>query len=219
NTATNGTGVTSTYQYNFQIAVDLWYAWNRTGTHPQSNTSVSGYVRGLTDPNVTIGYDVGIHDVSTGIRIPENGNVTVGQQVKLKFGPYVPDNIYWFGTGYSMDSPYGEWRTNAEPPALGADSRVTCVQKDFVVNYFLSGYNLNFKVYIPLVVHPPARTIGNIPSGLSCAPLTTNADGSAEMLCTVSSTGTLTPQFQFAATTGKFYYRYYDFRDMDSWGG
>jgi hypothetical protein len=219
--ATNGNGVSTSYQFNVQVNADLWYAWNRwlSTLYPSSDTATQGWVRAVTNPNVTIGYDIGVYDATSGDRIPEGGTVTVGQQIKLTFGPYIPDNIYWFGTGYSMDSPFGEWRAGATAPPR-VSNQVTCTTKDYVVKYRLGeGYNLDFGVYIPLVVNPPARAIANIPSNLSCASLNINPDTSATMTCTVLSAGSFAPTFHFDATSGKFYYRYYDFRDMGGYGG
>lgn len=215
---TNSSGL-SAYRYNFQISKTLWYAWNRwaggcnatTGCLPSSDSSTSGWVSGLSNPNITVGYDIGVVNPSTGAPYAENANIPTGTQVKLVFGPYVSNNLYWYGTGYSMDSPFGEWRTNATPPPR-VSNRVTCDSKDYVVKYDLPGYNLTFDVYIPFVVHPPARSISVIPSGLSCGSLANNPDGTASMLCTVTGTGPITPRFSFAATYGKFYYRYYDYR-------
>ena len=218
-TAVNGNGTLSSYQWTTQVNKTLWYAWNRwasgcnytTGCLPSSDTSTQGWVTGLSNPSITIGYDVGVYDAATNAPYAENANVPVGSQIKLVFGAYVPNNIFWFGTGYSMDSPFGEWRTNAAAPAR-VSGRVTCESKDYVVKYHLPGYGLDFDVYIPFVVHPPARSISVIPAGLSCGALANNSDGTASMTCTVTGTGTLTPRFHFDATYGKFYYRYYDER-------
>ena len=219
----SGTGtVQGTNFTTIQVPDTLWYAWNRwsgcnytTGCLPSSDTSTQGWVVGLGQPNITIGYDVRVLDKTSGQEVADN-NVSVGQQITLKFMPYVSDNIFWFGTGYSMDSPYGSWSTNAAPPAR-VNNRVTCDSKDFVVKYTLPaslGYgSLVFDVYVPFQVHPPARSI--VPtslSGLSCGSLTSQTDGSQTMDCTVQNTGTMTPTFKFDATYGKFYYRYYDYR-------
>ena len=209
----------ATYQYNIQTTGTLWYAWNRwasgcgatTGCLPSSDTSTQGWVSGLSNPNVTIGYDLGVVNPTTGANYPENSNIPVGTQIKLVFGPYVSNNIFWYGTGYSMDSPYGEWRTNATAPSR-VSNRVTCDSKDYIVKYDLPGYGLTFDVYIPLVMNPPTRSISVVPSNLTCGTLTNNADGSASMLCTVNAAGPIVPRFHFNSTYGKFYYRYYDFR-------
>lgn len=215
---TNSSGL-SAYRYNIQLTKTLWYAWNRwasgcgstTGCLPSSDSSTQGWVSGLSNPNITVGYDIGVVNPSTGAPYAENANIPTGTQVKLVFGPYVSNNLYWYGTGYSMDSPFGEWRANAAPPPR-VSGRVTCDSKDYIVKYDLPGYGLTFDVYIPFVVNPPAKSVSVIPSGLSCGTLTANSDGSSSMLCTVTGTGPIVPRFHFDATYGKFYYRYYDYR-------
>ncbi|HEX8591589.1 MAG TPA: hypothetical protein VF696_02475, partial [Candidatus Paceibacterota bacterium] len=108
-----GSGAAGRHTFSMQINNTFWYAWNRFMTPPNTDSQIQGYVAGLSDPNITIGYDFGIYDAADPTqRIPEGSNVPVGKQLILKFSPYVSDNIYWFGTGYSMDSPYGEWREN-----------------------------------------------------------------------------------------------------------
>jgi hypothetical protein len=182
---------------------------------------VDGWVQGLGNPNVSIGYDYGIYDAANPTTlIPENSTVPSGKQVILKFNPYVPDNIFWFGTGYSLDSPFGEWRVNATPPAR-VSNKVTCDSKDLTGQYTTSiTGSYTFDVYIPLVVNPAARALGQL-NGLSCGALTSNPDGSASAACTVTGSGTINPTFDYGSTYGKFYYRYTDQRDMTSigWGG
>lgn len=219
--AVNGNDAVSSRQYSVQINKTLWYAWNRwaggcgstTGCLPTSDTAMQGWVTGLADPNITIGYDISVRDAATNVPYAENDTVPVGSQIKLVFGKYVPNNIFWFGTGFSMDSPFGEWRANATPPARSG-THVTCDAKDYVVKYNLPGYGITLDIYIPFVVNPPARTIQNIPSNLSCGALTENANGTGVMTCTVNAAGPVVPQFHFDATYGKFYYRYYDYRSQ-----
>ena len=207
------------YQYTVQLNKTLWYGANRfasgcpsgTGCIPSSDSSLYAYAAALSNPNITIAYDVGVYDAVTGARYAPNATVPVGTSIKLVFGAFVPSNIFWFGTGYASDSPYGEWRANATAPTRVA-SRVTCDAKDYTVNYSLSGGSASYDIYIPLVVNPPTRSISVIPSNLSCGALSNNADGTATMTCTVDSAGPVVPRFNFGTTYGKFYYRYYDHR-------
>jgi hypothetical protein len=221
---TNGSSAAGYRTFTAQVTDTLWYAWNRGlgGTlYPSSDNATSGWVAGLTDPNITIGYDFGVYDSAGVNRIAEGSTITQGTQVTLKFSPYVSDNIFWFGTGYSMDSPYGEWRNNANPPSRQGN-RVTCEAKDLTQQYSLSLGNISsaFDVYVPFMVHPPTRTLTNL-TGFSCGSLTTNGDGSESALCTATGVGSVTPTFSYDNTYGKFYYRYYDNRDMTDigWGG
>lgn len=221
-TLTGTTGSAAGYrQKSWQVTQTLWYAWNR-GTLPSSDSSMNGWVAALNNPNITIGYDFGMFDADNPSQmIPEGSTIASGKHVILKFNPYVPDNIFWFGTGYSMDSPYGEWRADAAAPNRSGNL-VLCQSKDLTAKYTLSGYGdaMNFDVYIPFVVNPPSRSLSNI-NGLSCGTLTTNADGSMSADCTANGTGDISPTFNYSDTYGRFYYRYYDYRDMTSigWGG
>ena len=224
---TNGSSAAGYRTYQVQVIDTLWYAWNRgTGTlFPSSDSTIKGWVAGLTDPNVTIGYDFGVFDESGTSRIPEGSTIPQGSSVVMKFAPYVSDNIFWFGTGYSMDSPYGEWRAGAAAtPRVG--NKVICDPKDLTEQYTLSsydGYSISddvYDVYIPLVMNPPQRTLANL-NGFTCGALTQNGDGSMTATCTATGSGDVSPRFDYASTYGKFYYRYYDYRDMTSigWGG
>lgn len=214
------TGVTGN-KWETQIPDTFWYAWNRNlGYAPSSDTQTTGWATALSDPDIQIGYDFVVYDANNNV-IQPGGTVTNGQHVTLKFNKYVSDDIYWFGTGTSMDSPYGDWSANAAPPARSGTA-MTCNDKDWVQQYIYdpSGAALQFDVYIPLEVNPPTRSL-TVPSGMSCGSLTTNSDGSVSASCTISaSTGTLTPYFNYSSTYGKFYYRYKDYRDMTGigWG-
>ena len=221
---TNGTSVAGYRQYTVQVTGTLWYAWNRGlgGTlYPSSDTSISGWVAGLSDPNVTIGYDFGVYDVSGTNRIIEGSTVPQGTQLVMKFSPYVSDNVFWFGTGYSMDSPYGEWRTNAAATPRQSN-KVICDAKDLTQQYKLDygGVSDTFNVYIPLVMNQPQRSLSNL-TGFTCGTLTTNPDGSQSAVCTATAVGSASPTFSYTSTYGKFYYRYIDNRDMTNigWGG
>lgn len=226
-TYTNSNGsVTGRSVWNTTPTVTLWYAWNR-GTLPSSDTTTTGWATGLANPNISIGYDYSVYDYNNPSTIINPGSsVQSGQKIILKFNPYTSDNIFWFGTGSSMDSPYGEWRAGATAPAR-VGSNVTCVSKDLVQQYtYTDTYNstsYQFDVYVPFVVNPPDRSLDpSSLNGLSCGALTTNSDGSASAVCTVTATsGSISPAFNYTATNGIFYYRYYDYRDMTSagWGG
>lgn len=221
-TAASGGSATGRRFFSTNITTTLWYAWNR-GLLPSSDSSTNGWATAMSDPNITIGYDFNVYDAANPTQIIQPGSsVAPGQQLLLKFNPYSSNNIYWFATGYSMDSPYGEWTSGATPPARSGN-RVSCLSKDLTARYTLNqgSYGMNFDVYIPFVVNPPARTLSNT-GGLVCSSLTQNPDGSASAVCTVTAaTGSINPSFNYGSTFGKFYYRYYDYRDMSSigWGG
>jgi hypothetical protein len=207
------------YTTTIQVQDTLWYAWNRgMGYAPSKDNATNGWATGLSNPNITIGYDVRVLDAQSGSEITD-GRVALNQNIVLKFEKYVSDNIFWFGTGYSMDSPYGAWSVNAAPPPRVAN-RVTCESKDYVVRYtYQSGQPLIFDIFVPFQVHPPERSI--VPAsltGLTCEALEQKSDGTLQMPCRVTTEGVLTPTFKFEQTYGKFYYRYNDNRDLGEFG-
>ncbi|MEK7609985.1 MAG: hypothetical protein AAB470_02605 [Patescibacteria group bacterium] len=186
--------------WNQQSNDRLAYFWDRF--------SATGWATGLRGKNVSISYNVLVEDLTKDSNIPDGGLVTLGDQLKLKFMPHVYSDISWFGTGYSADSPFGEWKTPIiTPPTLG------CYPSDFVgTGGELIGAAMSYDIYIPLLVKMPTKSI-TIPAGLTCGSLLGDETIGYSMLCTVNATGSLSPTFNFGSTHGKFYYRYYDNRD------
>ena len=229
NDAGGGSVRSSSEKVTLQANGTFWYAWNRwfadgspNLTGAQVDSYINGYVTAITSPTISVGYDFSVIDKNTGQLISKNSTVAPGQQLIFKFGSYTSDNVFWFGTGYSMDSPYGDWSVNAAAPAR-VSGKVTCDSKDFVNDYKLTfengGSNETYKVYAPFMVNPPARTLTNT-SGLSCGALSVSPLGEIQAECTVTAAGgtTVTPSFNFSSTYGVFYYRYYDNRDMSGMG-
>jgi hypothetical protein len=180
--------------------VTLLYFWNNAGAAGTVAQPASGWGKGLVNPNITIKYNVEIRDFITNMLITDGASVSVGSKIVLKFLPHKSEDIYWFGTGYSTDSPYGDWIANTAPPVAA------CLEKDFNGNTTWR-VNQTVGVYIPLVVSPPTKTITGL-DNLSCDTLTGSESGGYSMNCTVVSAGSINPQFNFGATAGKFYYRY-----------
>lgn len=144
-------------------------------------------VMALLNPNVTITYAADIFRASDGTRFNDGGTVETGSEIILKFKSHEYTDIFWFGTGYYHDSPYGEWQ--------GADTKPApeCNLKDYVGN----------SLFMPLAVVTPQKEI-SVGTGLSCGGL-----NGGEMRCTVLSAegSVLNPIFKFSNTTGKFYFR------------
>ncbi|MGE5540711.1 MAG: CARDB domain-containing protein [Bacillota bacterium] len=135
--------------------VHLAYAWNRwtlSGKHPEcfsgqtgnfssdtmNSTCVSGFVEAGSNIAVTINQEARIYDATTGAAISNNATLQPGQTLRLEFKKLVPENIQWFVTGSSLDSPYGEWRTSAAAPPRVYSSNggisanhVTCNIRDY----------------------------------------------------------------------------------------
>ena len=106
------------------------YSDGKTG-----DISLTDWFDALKNPNVTIKYNAEIRDFATNALIGDNTSVSVGSKISLKFYKHEYADIDWFGTGYTTDSPYGEWRVDMAPPP------VSCLVKDFV-NKILNGITI-----------------------------------------------------------------------------
>ena len=75
----------------------------------------------LFSPMVSVTYNVAAHRVDAAGNklqlIPSGATVPKGTRVMLEFVPHVFEDIYWFGTGGAMDSPYGDWMASAGEPS------------------------------------------------------------------------------------------------------
>ncbi len=153
-------------------------------------------VTGLREPQITVQYSVEITNINSG-EVYEHGSpieVAEGTQLQLRFIPHASEHISWFGTGSSMDSPYGEWGNSAN--AGGP----VCQVED-IVSSGVDGVTSN--AYIRLVADAPTKTL-TPPDNLSCAD---TGDG-LTYNCVADDQGTGTATFEFAQTTGRFYGAY-----------
>jgi hypothetical protein len=153
----------------------------------------------LFNPNVTIQYRAFVKNAETGEVIPPGGTVFVGTPLELVFDQHTFEDAYWFATGGHMDTPYGEWRADAAPPAI------SCEEKDFVFDKQQrkgnSGRTIFGPIYVPFVVNPPIKEVTGF-THLGCDAPT---DGSRE--CVAESPGEVPLTFTFESTFGKFYPR------------
>ena len=155
---------------------------------------------GINNPNITIQYRAFIKNADTGEVVLPNASVPVGTNLELAFDEHVTEDIYWFGTGGYLDSPYGDWGDPDDAPPI------QCLDKDYVggnpdpvLSY------ASYRNYISFVVQPPSKSIdGMSTEQLSC----TSFDGSKQP-CTAVKAGTLPLVFNFASTDGKMYGRSY----------
>ncbi|MEN9413359.1 MAG: hypothetical protein RLZZ342_446 [Candidatus Parcubacteria bacterium] len=145
---------------------------------------------GLSGVQVRVSYHAKVVRTDTGVVIPCGGSVSAGTPLRFSFEPHTYNDVYWVGSGYNADSPYGDWVAGSALPAGNI-----CVSKNLV-----SGPQKHTSQYYgTLSVAPPAKTIAGLPSGC-----TTAADGVSKA-CTPTDTGTISAAFKFAPTTGKFY--------------
>lgn len=146
------------------------------------------------NPNVTVEYRAFIKNADTGEIVPPGGSIPQSTRLKLIFDEHVNNDIYWFATGASYDSPYGEWRAGA---AYGGDPQ--CIEKDFM-GISAGDETGNDYVYAALVGNPPARSLQGT-SPLSCGAVS----GSGIADCTADAPGKAPVQFIFAGTISQWY--------------
>ena len=141
----------------------------------------------LQNLGVTAHYSTQATDGATNA-LKNNDTLTVNQKINLSV---TPGDISWFGTGISIDTPYGTWGDPATDPTKG------CNTNDFVSN------ENSWWRYVPLVVKPPTPSISTS-GNVTCGSISTN--GSA--VCTINSAGPVTITLQENNTYGVWYYHY-----------
>jgi len=194
---------------------NLIYFWNRA----YNSNGISGWSPALQNPNISVTYNVSVENTDTNLIVSDSSFVTAGTHLRFIFIPHYYIDVYWYGTGYSSDSPYGKWGDPNIAPTLN------CSASDQMTN---TGAQCGspfdyFDPYISLIVAVPAKDITNL-SGLNCGDLFSYnlGDGGTVgyyMDCTVNnnttgSTITLQPTFVFNTTYGEFYYAYFDRRNF-----
>lgn len=188
--------------------LDYFWSEGRPATAPNQDTGNNGWQKALGQGMVNINYSTGIKNTDTCNVISCGDTVQCGTNITLYFPGETSTDISFVGTGYSSDSPYGEWREGATPPP-GVNGKVACLERNFTNNsdQCPGPFGISWGVFIPLSVAPPVKTI-TVPDGLSCGALTGDQKNGYYMNCTVTGPGTLNLVFNFASTIGKFYYRY-----------
>ncbi len=97
-----------------QYTDSLYYYWNNAGNAFEGRWS--GWESALGPRTVNIKYNVDIKNSGTNESINDGASLPVGTNLLLTFKPHKYADISWVGTGYSADSPYGQWRVDTEPP-------------------------------------------------------------------------------------------------------
>jgi hypothetical protein len=164
--------------------------------------SISGW-QNFLDPNssVTVAYSADIYNEDTGTLITDGANVPVGTRIRFQPKSYQDTDISWFGTGRSSDSPNGHWISNAAGP------NASCDGQDYLNDWYVDQgtWSSTNGIYAPLSINPPSNTI----STGGTASLSNQGGG----VYLVNSPGSITGTVSFGATYGKFYSRYYDYRN------
>jgi trimeric autotransporter adhesin len=178
--------------------LNLEYYWSN------GSGNSTGYAPAINDANVTVNYVANVYNADTGTLINDGATIPVGTKIRFEPKAYEDSDISWFGTGQSWDSPNGRWISGGAAPSTG------CVNEDFVNTAEFDGSHSgpDANVYIPLSINPPSNSVSVTGSS---ATLTSLGSG----IYRVDSAGTINGSVVFAATTGKFYYRYYSLRNGD----
>ena len=178
----------------------------------------------LKNPNISVKYNTKIINLDSVSKdeISDGATIFEGANIRLQFIPHHSYDIYWFGTGYSADSPYGDWLNSDATPII------SCQEKDFVnrmsfteflANAHPGWQNYYYYVYIPLIISPPQKSFTNINNeNLLCSSIQGNETIGYYVDCNVKKSGVLNPVFNFNSTEGKMYYRwkYYGPTDYSS---
>ncbi len=173
----------------------LAYFWNCSGTG--CGAGASGWDYGLSAPIVSVTYQANVYNNDTNEALTDGATIPVGTVLRFTPKPYEGQDIVWFGSGSTNDSPNGHWIAGAAAPAFACDA------------YDQSGSNLSdsagtgnkYNTYSPLSLNPPNN---NLDVGGSSAVLTNVGPN----LYRVDGPGTINARFTFDATNGEFYYRY-----------
>ncbi len=218
-----------------------------------------GWTEALGTRMISVKYNAEIKNLSKNSEVvADNSEVAIGSKLRFIFTPHQSEDIYWFGTGYTQDSPYGDWVEYANERSSGSivgtrwvsctpvnsfDTycvlnnvfqdphygeygtyeniyAADCDEKDLVqsgVYSYEAGRTYGpYDIYIPLSIDPPdSKTLTNI-TGMTCGAKQGNELTGFYYDCTVNSLGALSPKFNIGSTYGKFYYKYWDYRDDGS---
>lgn len=192
--------------FGSQLAMADSVVWSKTTGVNLTSQSGFTYPFYLYNPNASVTYNTEVQQVDGSGKmlatIACGGSVPKGARVKFYFKPHVSADVFWFGTGSSLDSPYGDWVADAgSPPNQCSDK-----------NYFMSmvsshgggyaGSSGQVEYFGSLAVAPPKQqvTIRGVGVFACDAPL---SDGS--VICTASGQGAATANFNFDPTIGHFY--------------
>jgi len=194
----------------------LVYWWNRAPAvapggqvdldeRPWCSNSGCGWSPGLTDTTASVRHETRLIDLTSGLEINDRAKLPVGTKFKIERVPSYT-SISWNGTGLSQDSPYGTYVNNAGPsPAACEDWNYTGDIRSVFSSGFLS-WDFTVSTYHMLTVAPPTLTIfssGNV----SCTGSWSNNT------CTVNGAGNISVGMNWTPTFGRYYYRFYEYRN------
>lgn len=156
-----------------------------------------GCISLVQQPNISITQTVSVvrvNDVGmeTGEQLPCGSTVPSGASIRFKFAPLSATDIYWFGTGGALDSPYGAWGDSSRPPTD------VCQPHDYVGSF---NFGANVDQYVSLLANSPIRSVAA--TGSACI------SGQEQSTCRNVRAGRVNATFSIAPITGKVYHQYY----------
>lgn len=145
----------------------------------------------LKNVTATVRYGTRVLNLNTGEVVACGSSVPAGTRLKFEFVPHQNEDVSWFGSGGTYDSPYGSWKSGGAAPSN------LCVEKNYIreENSAFAGI---IKTYTDLSVNPPNKAISGLPT--SCASVGSDKD------CVMDVLGTYNALFQFSSTYGVFHY-------------
>ena len=197
----------------------LDYCWTNGGnlTSCPNDPGIGAYVQGLRPSSASVTFSATLKNTNTNAVINDGDSVPVGTQITVMPTPHVSNDISWFGTGFSSDSPNGEWGGKYWDFLTGTEyaPSLTCNAKDYVGIYdagtTFQGQEMTYVIYAPFAFVNPASQVITTSSNLSCgAP---QADDSE--VCQVTAAGAAFATVKYADSSntnitsyGRFFYRY-----------
>ncbi len=159
----------------------------------------------LNNAMVQVTYNVRVSEVDeAGAKIRtliEGESVPINTRVLFEFVPHVFSDIYWFGTGHTYDTPYGDWRPGAAAPPEAE----RCLPKNqYGASVSDPANGELYDLYAALSVIPPSKSLTVNATGANC---TTASDGVSK-ICTFTEATNVSAQFNFNSTLGEFYSGY-----------
>jgi len=150
----------------------------------------------LPNSLASITYKATLKNIDTGLPVLDGATISTGTRLRVDAVAKADSDITWFGTGGSMDSPFGYWVNNAGPRmdigcSAGDYVGFTNIPSMFGVSI---GYAHNL-----FSVHPAAPLRSGVMGNLTC---------DVAGICTVTGPGALSLGMNYPATYGKFYHRY-----------
>lgn len=197
-------GKSTTATVNNIPTLAYWWNWapvvgvGQTVSLSQETTcgKYCGWARALANTNSSVVYTNRLINLANNQEINDGASLPVGTKFKVERVTTVAD-IAWNGTGYSSDSPYGNFAPGAGPSAF------SCMTWNYVGKYSI------YDAHIMLTVAPPNTNVFSDNGNATC-----DANG----VCEVKKVGPISVGMHFPATYGRFYYRYWEYRNYSDDG-